>query len=191
METRPERRLHYSQLPPPGPDSQLPVEWNTYRREVGRLLAEGHEGRFVLIKGEEILGLWDTRVEASAEGDRRFLMQGFLVQQVRTWEPLLIPRVRYMEAPPEQRLHYTQLPPPPPNDPGATEWNTFRREVGRLLAEGHEGRFALIKGEQIVGIWDSRREALDEGYRRFLMQGFRVQQIRTWEPLLIPFVGYM
>jgi hypothetical protein len=89
------RRIHYTELPPPGPDSQLPVEWNTYRREVGRLLAEGHEGRHVLIKNEEILGVWDTRAQAVEEGVRRFLLQGFLVQQIRTWEPLLIPRIGY------------------------------------------------------------------------------------------------
>jgi hypothetical protein len=95
MEIPEGRRLHYTQLPPPGPDSQRAVEWNTYRREVGRLLAEGHEGRHVLIKNEEILGVYDTRREALDEGYRRFLMQGFLVQQIRTWEPLLIPRIRY------------------------------------------------------------------------------------------------
>jgi hypothetical protein len=89
------RQIHYTELPPPGPDSQLPVEWNTYRREVGRLLAEGHEGRYVLIKNEEILGVWDTRDEVSAEGFRRFPFGGFLMHQIRTWEPLLIPRIGY------------------------------------------------------------------------------------------------
>jgi hypothetical protein len=77
-----------------------------------------------------------------------------------------------------------------PGSPIAVEWNTYRREAGRLLAEGHEGRFVLIKGEEIVGIWDNHNEAMDEGYRRFLLTGFLVQQIRTWEPLLSPRIGY-
>src|SRR5437868_3856214 len=41
-----------TELPEAKPDSPLYHEWNYYRREVGRLLAEGQEGRFVLIKGE-------------------------------------------------------------------------------------------------------------------------------------------
>src|SRR5262245_2142437 len=45
----------YTELPAPRADSQLFQEWNCYRREVGRLLAEGQEGRFVLIKGEQIV----------------------------------------------------------------------------------------------------------------------------------------
>ena len=35
--------IHYTELPEDTPDSPLYQEWNTYRREVGRLLAEGHE----------------------------------------------------------------------------------------------------------------------------------------------------
>src|SRR5947209_19608520 len=46
------RTISYTELPAPQPHSQLYREWNFYRREVGRLPAEGHEGRFILIKGE-------------------------------------------------------------------------------------------------------------------------------------------
>ena len=42
--------IHYTELPAAQPDSQLYHEWNFYRREAGRLLAEGHEGHWVLIK---------------------------------------------------------------------------------------------------------------------------------------------
>ena len=41
-------------------------EWNFYRREVGRLLAEGQEGSWLLIKGDDIIGIWDTQEEAEA-----------------------------------------------------------------------------------------------------------------------------
>jgi hypothetical protein len=33
---------------------------------VPQLLADGHESRWVLIKGEEIIGIWDTEEEARA-----------------------------------------------------------------------------------------------------------------------------
>ena len=86
MEDR--KTIHYSQLPPAEPGSRITHEWETYRREVGRLLAEGQEGRFALIKADQILGLFDTCDEARAAGARRFLLEPYLIQQVRSREPL-------------------------------------------------------------------------------------------------------
>ncbi len=60
-------------------------------------------------------------------------------------------------------------------------WETYSHEVGRLIAEGHEGKFVLIKNETIIGIYDNDDEASDEGRRRYLMQGYLVHQIQTWE----------
>jgi hypothetical protein len=81
--------LHYTELPEAKADSPLRHEWNFYRREVGRLLGEGHEGRHVLIKGEQIIGLWDTHDEAMQAGYQRFAGQPFLVHQVLERERLL------------------------------------------------------------------------------------------------------
>jgi len=81
-------------------------------------------------------------------------------------------------------IHYTELAPARPDFPLYSEWETYRREVGRLLAEGHEGRWILIKGEEIIGIWDTEAEVLDEGYKRFLLQGFMIHQILTRERVI-------
>lgn len=81
--------IHYTELPPSEPGSALAEEWETYRREVGRLLAEGHEGRHVLIKGREIMGIWDTLKEAFAAADQRFPLQPFLVHQIQERERIL------------------------------------------------------------------------------------------------------
>jgi hypothetical protein len=83
------RTIHYTELPADTSGGRGAVEWNFYRREVGRLLAEGHEGKWVLIKGEEIVGIWDTRDEAKAVALERFPMQDILVQQILTREPVL------------------------------------------------------------------------------------------------------
>ena len=56
---------------------------------VGRLLIEGHDNRWLLIKGEEIIGIWDTREEAFAVASERFFRQAVLVKQILEWEPLL------------------------------------------------------------------------------------------------------
>jgi hypothetical protein len=90
-----------------------------------------------------------------------------------------------MEKPPGRVIHYTQLPDKPPNHPTEREWNFFRRELPRLLAEGHEGKWALLKGEEIVGLYATDREAVQAGYAKFLLEQFLVHQIRTWEPLLL------
>src|SRR5438270_39537 len=88
-----------------------------------------------------------------------------------------------MNHPGPPTIHYTELPPPGPNDPLELEWNTYRREVARLLAEGQEGRHVLIKGEEIVGIYDTRDHALEVAYQRFLDEPFFVHQIQTRERL--------
>lgn len=60
-----------------------------YRRQVSRLLAEGHEGRWVLLKGEEIIGIWDTEAEVRAAAVERYPMQPVLIRQILIREPLL------------------------------------------------------------------------------------------------------
>jgi hypothetical protein len=81
--------IPYTQLPPALPDSPLRAEWNYYRGIVGRLLAEGQEGKWLLIKNEEFVGIWDTEAEANAVRLERFLMQPVLLKQVLAREPVL------------------------------------------------------------------------------------------------------
>ncbi len=81
--------VHYSELPDSAPGSALKREWDCYRREVGRLLAEGHEGRWVLIKGDAIIGIWDTKDETRAVALAKYFSEPSLTQQVRSREPVL------------------------------------------------------------------------------------------------------
>jgi hypothetical protein len=76
-------------LPDMAPGSQIEAEWNCFRRERPRLLAEGHEGRWVLIKGEEIVGVFDTWREARRAGLQQFGLVPMLVQQLlRCYRPI-------------------------------------------------------------------------------------------------------
>jgi len=81
--------IHWTELPASRPDSDIATEWNFYRRVVGRLLAEGHEGKWLLIKNEEIIGIWDTESAANEVRLQRFLLQPVLMKQVLTREPIL------------------------------------------------------------------------------------------------------
>jgi hypothetical protein len=81
-------------------------------------------------------------------------------------------------------IHHTELPEAPPGDVLSLEWNTYRREVGRLLAEGHAGKFVLIKGSQVVALYDAWDAALEAGHRLYLLEPFLVHEVRAEEPLL-------
>jgi hypothetical protein len=48
-----------------------------------------HAGKFVLVKGEELIGVFNTQQEALIEGARRFGMESFLVRQVEESEQLI------------------------------------------------------------------------------------------------------
>jgi hypothetical protein len=68
----------------------LERELDTYRRELPRLLQD--EGKFVLVHGDEVAGVYDTEESAVEAGDDRFGLEPFLVKQIsRSEEPRLVP----------------------------------------------------------------------------------------------------
>ena len=48
-----------------------------------------HPGKFVLVKNEELIGVFNTQEEALVEGARRFGGESFLVRQVEESEQLV------------------------------------------------------------------------------------------------------
>jgi hypothetical protein len=54
---------------------------------------------------------------------------------------------------------------------------TYRRELPRLLAEGQEGRVALVRGDQIVSIWDTFQDAYQAGRGQFDLEAFLAQPV--------------
>jgi hypothetical protein len=87
-----------SELPELSSDRPLHKEWNHYRREVQRLIVEGHENRFVLIKGDEIIGIWDTQEEVKDAALQKFLMQPCLIHQIRRREPVIKMSARFWDG---------------------------------------------------------------------------------------------
>src|SRR5437899_47762 len=70
------------------------------------------------------------------------------------------------------------VPDIPDGQPLAEEWQTFRRELSRLIANGHKGRFALVKGGRVDSVWDTQRDALQAGQERFPGETFLVQEVQ-------------
>ena len=64
------------------------------------------------------------------------------------------------------------------------EMATYRREFPQLL--GDEGRFVVIRGEQIAGTWATYEDALQSGYEH---SGLRRSSSRRSRQQLIPFLS--
>jgi hypothetical protein len=60
----------------------LDAERKFYDARLPELL-EHHDGKFVLIKGEALAGVFDTMNEALREGARRFGLEAFLARRVQ------------------------------------------------------------------------------------------------------------
>lgn len=71
-------------LPPTFPDTLQPLatEIHTYFRALPQLLEGGHDGRFVLVKGNDLHGVWDTQWDAIQAGRYKFPDGLFLAQEV-------------------------------------------------------------------------------------------------------------
>jgi hypothetical protein len=62
------------------------------------------------------------------------------------------------------------------------ELKAFERELPRLLnVEGCRGRYALVHGDQVDSVWETREKALEECYQRFGLELFLVKEITDHE----------
>ena len=53
----------------------------------------------------------------------------------------------------------------------------FFAENKAKWAENHLGKFALVKGEKLIGVFDNAETALAEGAKRFGAESFLVRQV--------------
>ncbi len=73
-----------------------------------------------------------------------------------------------------------EVPDIPDGEPFAQEWQAFKRELHRLVDEGNQGRFALIKGNQVASIWDTLRDAQQAGLFQFGTGPFLIQEVQLF-----------
>ena len=59
------------------------------------------------------------------------------------------------------------------------ELETYKNKLPELLAE--EGKYVLIKGDEVVGTFAAYEDALKSGYERFGLEPFLVKQIHLIE----------
>ncbi len=57
------------------------------------------------------------------------------------------------------------------------EIDAYSRLLPELLAKGLTGKFALVLGEDLIGVYGTHGEALTAGYGRTLTESFLVKKI--------------
>ena len=58
----------------------------------------------------------------------------------------------------------------------ANELEAFERQKDDLLGKA-EGKFALVRDDEVAGVFDSKEDAIEEGYKQFGNIPFLVKQI--------------
>ncbi len=61
------------------------------------------------------------------------------------------------------------------------ELEAFRKALPELLSRGEGGKYALIHDDQLTGVYDTREQALQEGYNRFELKPFLVKEVEAVE----------
>ncbi|MBI2927900.1 MAG: hypothetical protein HYY24_19595 [Verrucomicrobia bacterium] len=64
-----------------------------------------------------------------------------------------------------------------------TALQSYRRHLPDLLAE--QGKFALLAGDELVGVFGTYEDALTIGYEKFGLKTFLVKQILAEDEVLI------
>ena len=63
-----------------------------------------------------------------------------------------------------------------------TELQTYKAELPNLLP-ANDGKFVVIRGNQVLDFFPTYEEALDWAYENFGLDGFFVKQISEEEPI--------
>ena len=58
----------------------------------------------------------------------------------------------------------------------------FERVRGDLL-DHHQGKYALVYNSELIGVWDSRESAYDNGIERFGNVSFLIKRIVEEDPV--------
>ena len=68
-----------------------------------------------------------------------------------------------------------------PEDSLREALQTYRSRKRGLIEQGEDGRYVLIRGSNVGGVFDSREEGLAAGYRDFGNTAFLVREIREFD----------
>ena len=61
------------------------------------------------------------------------------------------------------------------------ELQTYKNKLAELLANEGEGKYALIRGDELINVFGTYEDAIKEGYAKFKLEPFLVKQIESIE----------
>lgn len=70
--------------------NELEEELSYFNKYLNDMIEQGHEGKIVVIKGSEIFGYYNKRIDALAEGIRHYGNLSFLCKKVEKSEPIYL-----------------------------------------------------------------------------------------------------
>jgi hypothetical protein len=121
-------------------------------------LERRYPGRIVLLHGDEVVGVFKDRIKAAKAAVDRFGVKQCWWQEIG--KPV---RLLPMWGAPDD-----EPPPPPlPRPNWEREEATYERLRAELERQYPVGQVALIRGDELIGVFPYMTDALDEGYRRF------------------------
>ena len=65
------------------------------------------------------------------------------------------------------------------------ELEAFRKARPELLAQGKDGEFALVYGDQVAGTYGTYELALEAGYEKFELEPFFVKKVEAIEQVKV------
>jgi hypothetical protein len=80
--------VHFSELKENRSSDPTAEGWNVYVREVARLIAEGNEGKWVVIAEGRLIGVYDTKGEGYDAIDEGKFTWPSILKQIRVHEQL-------------------------------------------------------------------------------------------------------
>jgi hypothetical protein len=162
-------------MTPPETAVAVPPELLTYERLREQIKAKDN-GKFALIQGEELVGIFATPAEVCAVANRCCAGGRFLVKRIGAREPY-----RFLGEGP---LAPEVLKPVTPRwvEPQAVD-ASFARELATYerhradLERHHPNRVALVYGDQLIGTYATPEEADARGAERFGAEKFLIKEI--------------
>lgn len=57
------------------------------------------------------------------------------------------------------------------------DFETYRRELPRLLQEGHANRYVIIRDDHVVSIWDTASDAIQAACEKFGLEPVAINKL--------------
>jgi hypothetical protein len=131
-------------------------------------LERRHPGKIALLCGDELLGVFATREEAAVTAFKRLGPRQCMTQEIGQPVHLL-----YLYGVPDPDAE----PPPLQSVPSFEVEEAAYERIRAELERDHTGEVALLRGQELIGLFPDLTAACVEGRRRFGLEPIYVREV--------------